>query len=72
LLIRAFTKAPEREYYDEGCMSKPRKHPRFLPAKMETEREKYDAYEWCKSELPGCERQVSTTAILNNGIPPHD
>ena len=39
-------------------MSKPRKHPRFLPAKMETEREKYDAYEWCKSELPGCERQA--------------
>ena len=40
-------------------MSKPRKHPRFLPAKMETEREKYDAYEWCKSELPGCERQAA-------------
>jgi hypothetical protein len=47
-------------------MSKPRKHPRFLPAKMETEREKYDDYEWCKSELPGCERQASMTAILNN------
>ncbi|MGA7925611.1 MAG: hypothetical protein WCA20_06410 [Candidatus Sulfotelmatobacter sp.] len=32
-------------------MSKLHKHPRVLPAKMETEREKYDAYEWCKSEL---------------------
>ena len=22
-------------------------------------REKYDAYEWCKSELPGCDRQAA-------------
>jgi hypothetical protein len=35
-------------------------------------REKDDAYEWCKSELPGCDRQTSTTAILNNGMPPRD
>jgi hypothetical protein len=41
-----------------------------LPAKMETEQQTYDTYEWCKAGLRQLREAVSTTATPSSGIRP--